>query len=157
MASNIEAMASLGRDGDLALRPHVKSHKIPELALLQMEAGAVGITCQKLGEAEVMAAAGLPDIAIAYPIIGQRKVGRLIDLAHRVRVTTLVDSIEGARPLSEAAAADGITLDPSWRSMTATIGAAFPEYALPLARRWRTSSPVCVSSASSRTKGRSTT
>jgi D-serine deaminase-like pyridoxal phosphate-dependent protein len=68
MASNIEAMARLSRDGDLALRPHVKSHKIPELAMLQMEAGAVGITCQKLGEAEVMVAAGLPDITIAYPI-----------------------------------------------------------------------------------------
>ena len=73
MASNIEAMARLGRDGDLALRPHVKSHKIPELALLQMEAGAVGITCQKLGEAEVMADAGLSDITIAYPIIGARE------------------------------------------------------------------------------------
>ena len=111
MASNIEAMARLGRDGDLALRPHVKSHKIPELALLQMEAGAVGITCQKLGEAEVMADAGLSDITIAYPIIGARKLRRLTDLAHRACLTTLVDSMEGARPLSEALSADGITLD----------------------------------------------
>jgi D-serine deaminase-like pyridoxal phosphate-dependent protein len=135
MASNIEVMARLGRDADLALRPHVKSHKIPELALLQMEAGAVGITCQKLGEAEVMAAAGLPDITIAYPIIGQRKVRRLIDLARRIRVTTLVDSIEGARPLSQAAATDGITLDTLVEVDDGYHRCGVPpEHALPLAR-----------------------
>ena len=110
MASNIEAMARLGRDGDLALRPHVKSHKIPELALLQMEAGAVGITCQKLGEAEVMADAGLSDITIAYR---SSELGSSVgDATSRSgRLTTLVDSMEGARPLSEALSADGITLD----------------------------------------------
>ena len=111
MESNIDAMAGLGRDLDLALRPHIKSHKIPELARRQMEAGAVGITCQKLGEAEVMADAGLPDITIAYPIIGTPKLRRLTDLAQRARITTLVDSFEGARPLSEAATSAGITLD----------------------------------------------
>jgi D-serine deaminase-like pyridoxal phosphate-dependent protein len=111
MESNIETMARLGRDLDLALRPHIKSHKIPDLARWQMEAGAVGITCQKLGEAEVMADAGLTDITIAYPIIGTPKLRRLTDLAQRVRVTTLVDSFDGARPLSEAAASAGITLD----------------------------------------------
>jgi D-serine deaminase-like pyridoxal phosphate-dependent protein len=135
MASNIEAMARLGRDGDLALRPHMKSHKIPELAVLQMEAGAVGITCQKLGEAEVMAAAGLRDITIAYPIIGERKVRRLVDLAHRVRITTLVDSIEGAQPLSEAAAADGITLDTLVEVDDGYHRCGVPpEHALPIAR-----------------------
>ena len=111
MASNIEAMAELGRDGGLAIRPHIKSHKVPELALMQMEAGAVGITCQKLGEAEVMADAGLADITVAYPIIGALKLRRLTDLARRIRVTTLVDSMEGAKPLSDAAASTGITLD----------------------------------------------
>ena len=111
MASNIEAMAELGRDGGLAIRPHIKSHKVPELALMQMEAGAVGITCQKLGEAEVMADAGLADITVAYPIIGAPKLRRLTDLARRIRVTTLVDSMEGAKPLSDAAASAGITLD----------------------------------------------
>ena len=135
MASNIEAMARLGRDGDLALRPHIKSHKIPELALLQMEAGAVGITCQKLGEAEVMADAGLSDITIAYQIIGARKLRRLSDLAHRVSVTTLVDSMEGARPLSEAAAADGIAVDTLVEVDDGYHRCGVPpEHALPLAR-----------------------
>jgi D-serine deaminase-like pyridoxal phosphate-dependent protein len=135
MASNIEAMARLGRDGKIALRPHVKSHKTPELAIRQVEAGAVGITCQKLGEAEVMADAGLSDITIAYQIIGARKLRRLSDLAHRVRVTTLVDSMEGARPLSEAASADGITLD---TLVEVDDGyhrcGVLPEHALPLVR-----------------------
>jgi D-serine deaminase-like pyridoxal phosphate-dependent protein len=135
MASNIEAMARLGREGKIALRPHVKSHKIPELAIRQVEAGAVGITCQKLGEAEVMADAGLSDITIAYPIIGARKLRRLTDLAHRVRITTLVDSMEGAQPLSEAASADGITLD-----TVVEVDDGYhrcgvrPEHALPLVR-----------------------
>lgn len=111
MDANLYAMAGIGRDRGLALRPHIKSHKVPELAWRQMRAGAVGITCQKLGEAEVMAEAGLTDITIAYPIIGRRKLVRLMALARRVNVTTLVDSVEGARPLSEAAASEGLTLD----------------------------------------------
>jgi D-serine deaminase-like pyridoxal phosphate-dependent protein len=111
MEKNIAAMASFGRTHDLAIRPHIKSHKIPELAWKQVKAGAVGITCQKLGEAEVMADAGLSDILVSYPIIGPLKLRRLMDLAQRVSVTTLVDSLAGAAPLSAAAQAEGLTLD----------------------------------------------
>jgi D-serine deaminase-like pyridoxal phosphate-dependent protein len=109
--ANIAAMAALARAHDLALRPHAKAHKIPDLARRQVQAGAVGITCQKLGEAEVMAAAGLTDILVACQIVGAIKVQRLLALARRVRLTTVVDSVEGARPLSDAARANGMVVD----------------------------------------------
>lgn len=69
----------------LALRPHIKTHKLVELAQLQIAAGAVGINCQKLAEAEVMAACGLDDILITYNIIGTIKLARLFSLAKKVR------------------------------------------------------------------------
>jgi hypothetical protein len=60
----------------VANRPHIKTHKSPVIARMQVEAGARGIACQKLGEAEVMAAAGLDDILITYNLIGEQKTGR---------------------------------------------------------------------------------
>src|SRR5262249_57077460 len=65
----------------LAFRPHIKTHKLPAIAHLQLRAGAVGITCQKLGEAEVMQAAGLRDILLTFPLIGDAKAERLAALA----------------------------------------------------------------------------
>ncbi|MFX5332295.1 alanine racemase, partial [Acinetobacter baumannii] len=65
----------------LKLRPHIKTHKLPQLAQAQVALGAIGITCQKIGEAEVMADAGLTDILISYPIVGAPKVARLAALA----------------------------------------------------------------------------
>src|SRR5688500_11501925 len=62
-------------------RPHMKTHKIPAIAAMQMKAGAAGITCQKLGEAEVFADAGVSDdVLIAFNIVGDAKTGRLMDL-----------------------------------------------------------------------------
>jgi D-serine deaminase-like pyridoxal phosphate-dependent protein len=107
MDANIERMAAFARERGIALRAHVKNHKIPELAWRQVRAGAVGIVCQKLGEAEVMADAGLEDILIPYPIIGPIKVRRLLALARRARVITVVDSREGAAAISAAAVAEG--------------------------------------------------
>ena len=69
----------------LSLRPHIKTHKLVELARLQVSAGAVGINCQKLAEAEVMAAHGLDNILITYNIIGDDKLSRLAKLAGKVR------------------------------------------------------------------------
>src|SRR3954468_10597220 len=65
----------------IAFRPHIKTHKMPPIARLQIEAGGVGLTCAKLGEAEVMADAGITDLMIAYPIWGAAKLRRLVDLA----------------------------------------------------------------------------
>lgn len=75
-----------------ALRPHIKTHKLPMFALRQVELGAVGITVQKLGEAEVMADAGLTDIFLPYNIIGAQKLARLKALNGRVTLSVTADS-----------------------------------------------------------------
>jgi D-serine deaminase-like pyridoxal phosphate-dependent protein len=77
---------------DIAVRPHIKTHKLPRLARQQIEAGAVGITCQKIGEAEVMADAGIEDIFITYNIVGETKLRRLAQLARRCRLSTVTDN-----------------------------------------------------------------
>src|SRR5690606_40996130 len=70
-----------------ALRPHIKTHKLPRLAARQIELGAVGITAQKLGEAEVMADAGLTDIFVPYNIVGAAKLARLAALNDRIALS----------------------------------------------------------------------
>ena len=77
---------------EVAFRPHIKTHKIPELAHRQIAAGAKGITCQKIGEAEVMAAAGLDDILITFNILGAEKLERLGALAERCTLSVVADS-----------------------------------------------------------------
>jgi D-serine deaminase-like pyridoxal phosphate-dependent protein len=86
----------------LRLRPHIKTHKLPELARLQMRAGAVGIACQKLGEAEVMAAAGLRDILMTYPLVGVPKARRFAALAREIEMSAVGDSELVVRGLSAA-------------------------------------------------------
>lgn len=76
----------------LALRPHIKTHKLPRFARRQVELGAVGITCQKVGEAEVMADAGITDIFIPYNILGRDKLDRLAALHERVAISVTADS-----------------------------------------------------------------
>ena len=109
---NINEMADRARKAGMALRPHIKTHKTPIISHMQMKAGAVGITCAKLGEAEVMAAAGIEDILIAYPIAGQDKIERLLNLARWVpKVSTSVDTFEAARALNDAAVSRGKCVD----------------------------------------------
>src|SRR5579859_7595775 len=88
----------------LAFRPHIKTHKLPAIGHLQVRAGAVGITCQKLGEADVMAAAGLRDILVSFPLLGAAKAERLAALAGEAAVTVVGDSEAVARGLSPALA-----------------------------------------------------
>src|SRR3954453_21860997 len=78
----------------LANRPHIKTHKIPAFAKLQIDAGAIGITCQKLGEVEVMADAGVTDdILLTYNILGDSKTERLVALIRRLkRIAVVVDN-----------------------------------------------------------------
>ncbi|HZY67806.1 MAG TPA: D-TA family PLP-dependent enzyme [Devosia sp.] len=75
-----------------ALRPHIKTHKLPHLARRQVELGAVGITAQKLGEAEVMADGGITDIFIPYNLVGPQKLARLLALNERVTLSVTADS-----------------------------------------------------------------
>src|SRR5882757_2165439 len=77
----------------LSLRPHIKTHKIPAFAHRQIELGARGITCQKLGEAEVMIDAGLDDILISYPLVGSMKALRLAALARRAKMSVAIDGL----------------------------------------------------------------
>lgn len=105
---NLRRMASFLESGQAVLRPHVKTHKCPELALRQIEYGARGITCAKLGEAEVMVQGGVADILIANQVVGKTKIGRLMELAGRVNLTVAVDSAENALDLSSAAQQRGV-------------------------------------------------
>jgi D-serine deaminase-like pyridoxal phosphate-dependent protein len=100
---NIERMAQIAKKSGVALRPHTKTHKIPYLASRQIEKGAAGITVAKISEAEVMAAHGIKDIFVAYPVIGQHKIKRITELNNRIRLIIGVDSLEGARALAQAA------------------------------------------------------
>jgi D-serine deaminase-like pyridoxal phosphate-dependent protein len=108
---NIASLQAYCDEHGLRLRPHVKTHKLPRLAHAQVDAGAAGIACQKLGEAEVMAAAGLGDVMVTYPLLGTGKTGRLAALAREVRVTVLADSEAVADGLSRALAEAGAEAD----------------------------------------------
>ncbi|SEO96409.1 alanine racemase [Paenibacillus sp. OV219] len=107
---NIARMQDIADRAGVSLRPHVKTHKLPVLAHKQIEAGAVGVTVAKLGEAEVMAAGGVRDILIAYPIVGKQKLDRLIRLAKHVNVTVAVDSFAAAEAISVAAMEANMTI-----------------------------------------------
>jgi D-serine deaminase-like pyridoxal phosphate-dependent protein len=110
LSANIRCMAAFFAGRHCRLRPHFKSHKCTRIARLQVDAGAVGITCAKLGEAEVLADAGIEDILIANQIVGRTKMLRLMDLARRARPMVAVDSPDNVKMLSEAASSAGIRL-----------------------------------------------
>ena len=80
MEKNINLMSEYCNSANINLRPHTKHHKSPIIAHKQLQAGAIGICCQKLGEAEVMVAAGIPEILITYEIICEIKFKRLMSL-----------------------------------------------------------------------------
>src|SRR5215216_1842849 len=86
MDRNLSRMGDYCRAHQLLLRPHTKTHKIPELAKRQIASGAHGITVAKLGEAEVMLNAGISDILIAYPIVGATKTRHLARLAEKANI-----------------------------------------------------------------------
>src|SRR5262245_5326095 len=75
--ANVERTAAMAASAGVSVRPHTKTHKLPEIARLQLEAGATGVQVAKLGEAEVMADAGIEDILVGYPIVGGQKLARL--------------------------------------------------------------------------------
>lgn len=109
---NIRRMAEKVAAFGCRMRPHTKTHKDPFWAKKQLEAGCDGITVAKLGEAEVMADSGVEDIFIAYPIIGEVKIDRALALNRRIkRLILAIDSLVGAKALSEGAVASGQTLE----------------------------------------------
>ena len=107
---NVARMAKLCDDAGAELRPHAKAHKSPEIARIQMEAGAVGICCAKLGEAEVMAAAGIDDLLVTTPVVGASKIMRLMDAARQARVSVVVDDEGNISDLAAGAQTAGLRL-----------------------------------------------
>jgi D-serine deaminase-like pyridoxal phosphate-dependent protein len=110
LAANVARMAALARRSRVALRPHAKTHKSAQIARMQLEAGATGICVATVGEAEVMRAAGIADILIAYNIVGDAKLARLLPLCADGGITLTADSLEVAEGYSRIAAAAGRTL-----------------------------------------------
>jgi D-serine deaminase-like pyridoxal phosphate-dependent protein len=127
--------AYLHRHG-IANRPHIKTHKIPPIAHMQLKAGAVGIACQKLGEVEVMADAGVTDFLVPYNIMGRAKLKRLAALARRVKIAVTADSVATVGGLSAAAAKAGVVLPVlvEFDSGAHRCGVATPTEAADLAR-----------------------
>ena len=110
LEANINKLQAYLDQHQIANRPHIKTHKIPEIAHMQIDAGAVGITCQKIGEAEVMIQAGIRDILIPYNILGPSKLERLMHLTHRAKISVTADSPSVVAGLAEAAQRDGNSL-----------------------------------------------
>ena len=136
LEKNIARQAGRAREAGVRLRPHAKTHKCPEIARMQLAAGAAGISLAKASEAEVFAEAGFDDIFIAYPVAGLGKAERLLALSDRLRLAAGTDSVEGARQLSGPFQAAGRRLDVLLKIDVGyhRVG-VLPENALEVARR----------------------
>jgi D-serine deaminase-like pyridoxal phosphate-dependent protein len=110
MEGNIARIADACRGSGVAWRPHMKGLKVPALAHKALQAGALGVTCAKLGEAEVMAAAGIRDILIANQIVAPSKIARLAGLRRHADIAVLVDDADNVAALATAARAAGVVL-----------------------------------------------
>jgi 3-hydroxy-D-aspartate aldolase len=111
LEQNLATMAALARERGIGLRPHAKTHKSVEIGRRQLEAGAVGLCCAKLGEAEVLAKAGLDHLLLTAPVIAEPKIVRLLELnATLSDLRVVVDDANNASMLADAAAGAGQTL-----------------------------------------------
>ena len=110
MEANIQTMADYFTTVNAMLRPHVKTHKTPIIAHKQIAAGAIGVTCAKLGEAEAVIHAGVRDVLIANQVVGSHKIARLINLARHSEIMVAVDNPQNVRDISNAATAKGVTV-----------------------------------------------
>ena len=108
LQANIAAAVALCRQYGVDWRPHAKCHKSPDIARLIVEAGAIGLTCAKLGEAEVFAAAGIRDLLIANILVGRQKIARLVELRKIADPIICLDHVSQAEPISHAMAAAGL-------------------------------------------------
>jgi D-serine deaminase-like pyridoxal phosphate-dependent protein len=138
LETNIQRAQALVDAQGLANRPHIKTHKIPAIGRMQMEAGAIGLTCQKLGEVETFIDAGVTeDILLTFNIVGQAKTDRLMDLAGRIRrLAVVADNEAVVRGLSDAGRRSGrdVRLLIECDTGFGRNGVQSPEAALDLAR-----------------------
>jgi D-serine deaminase-like pyridoxal phosphate-dependent protein len=109
--ANIAAMSALVAGSGKTVRPHVKTHRTPELARRQLGGPAIGITCATVGEAEAMVEAGIEDILVANEVVDPVKVARLVALGRRARVAIAVDDPEPVGALAREAGRAGVTVD----------------------------------------------
>ncbi|MEM7498338.1 MAG: DSD1 family PLP-dependent enzyme [Pseudomonadota bacterium] len=107
---NIDRMAREAAGAGIRLRPHAKTHKCSAIARMQMAAGAVGLCCQKVGEAEALVAGGIEDVLVTNEIVRPSKLARLAVLAQKARIGLCIDALAPARAASAAATAEGVTL-----------------------------------------------
>lgn len=108
---NLDRLTQTLHGRGMRLRPHAKSHKCPQIALLQIARGAVGVCCQKVSEAEAMIAGGVQDVLVTNEVVGATKLARLAHLARRAHVSVCVDDATNVAELALAARAAGVTLD----------------------------------------------
>lgn len=102
LQNNLARIAKIAKENNISLRPHAKTHKSIEIGRRQLQSGAVGLTLAKVSEALVFARNGISDLFLAYPVVGEKKILRLIELANQAQVSVGVDSIEGAAELNKA-------------------------------------------------------
>ena len=134
--ANLKRVQDYGDSHGLKIRPHIKTHKLPRFAKRAIELGAVGITVQKLGEAEVMADAGITEIFLPYNILGAAKLERLRALAGRVHMTVTADSAETVAGLSQTFAGEAkpLTVLVECDTGMGRCGVQTPEAAVALAQ-----------------------
>jgi D-serine deaminase-like pyridoxal phosphate-dependent protein len=108
---NVELMANAVRGSGLALRPHAKSHKCPDIAKRQIALGAVGICCQKVDEAAAFVEAGVRDVLVTNEIVAPAKLARLAGLARTATIGVLADDLGVVGAISAAAIKAGVTID----------------------------------------------
>ncbi len=107
---NVKEIAGFLKTHGKQWRPHFKGIKTPEIARMLINAGAIGITCAKLGEAEIAAQAGITGILIANQVVGETKIRRLVQLAKEHDLIVAVDDLSNARQISEIASQEGVTV-----------------------------------------------
>ena len=106
----LDLMANAVRSAAIALRPHGKAHKCPAIAFEQIQRGAIGICCQKVGEAEAFVEAGVKDVLVTNEIVGRAKLARLAAMAKKATVAVLADNADVVREIGIAAVAAGVTI-----------------------------------------------
>ncbi|MFN9490810.1 MAG: DSD1 family PLP-dependent enzyme [Betaproteobacteria bacterium] len=109
--ANLRRLSESLAGRSILLRPHAKSHKCPQIALRQIAAGAVGVCCQKVSEAEAMVEGGVPDVLIANEVVGRPKLRRLAALATQAKIAVCADDAGNVRDIDAAAREFGVVID----------------------------------------------
>lgn len=137
LEDNLATLANAVHGTNVRLRPHAKTHKCPVIALKQMALGAVGVSCQKVGEAEAMVQGGVDNVLVTNEIVGAQKLARLASLAHQAWIGVCVDDAGNVDDINEAALAAQATVHVLVELDVGAgrCGVATPDDALALARR----------------------